>query len=103
MNEVPVEPALDYICLLLGFVLWGVAFLLIWKFPDLYERLNVLMRVIIATGSAFVAAFIPGAIGIDLGWVKASGALAVFLLVYWVDPGGKALAGRHRAAQDVGG
>jgi hypothetical protein len=46
-------------------------------------------RVILSLAAAGVAALIPGLIGVDIQpYIKAGGAIAVFVIVYWFNPPG---------------
>jgi hypothetical protein len=56
-------------------------------YPSPFQLL--VFRVVLALAAAGIAAFLPGTLRIQISkWIRAAGALAVFVLVYLVNPAG---------------
>lgn len=72
--------------------LFGVVFVIVMLFmahstPDPTSFQYFVFRTVLSAAVAGIAVFIPGLLDITLGkWLKTSGALAVFVLVYYVNP-----------------
>jgi hypothetical protein len=54
--------------------------------PDVFDRAQVFVRIIAALGGALVGSGVPGVININFPGIKAVGAIAVFALIYTVNP-----------------
>ena len=72
--------------------LFGVVFIVVMLFiahstPEPTSFQYFVFRTVLSAAVAGIAVFIPGLLDINLGkWLKASGALAIFVLVYYVNP-----------------
>jgi len=74
-----------------GVIFVGVLLTLVVAIRDPSPAQLVVFRTVMALAAAGVAAFIPGLLHIELPWVRAGGALAVFALVYLYSPAELAL------------
>jgi hypothetical protein len=72
--------------LLIGTPFIAVALVLVLVVPNPTPAQNLVFRVILALGAAFVSVPIMGSIGITMPFVTATGAIAVFVLVYVYTP-----------------
>jgi len=72
--------------------LFGVVFVIIMLYtahstPEPTSYQYFVFRTVLSASVAGIAVFIPGLLDISLGkWLKASGALAIFVIVYYVNP-----------------
>src|SRR5262245_52221101 len=69
-----------------GVLFVGVLLTLVVAIPDPSPAQLVVFRTVLALAAGGVAAFIPGLLHVELPWVRAGGALAVFVLVYLYSP-----------------
>jgi len=81
------EPQVAVFCFGLVFVV--TLLVLAIKFPRPTEFQYVVFRSVLALAAAGIAVFIPGLLEVDVsGIVKAGGALAVFVVIYFFSPAG---------------
>jgi ABC-type transport system involved in multi-copper enzyme maturation permease subunit len=70
-----------------GVLFVGVLLAVAFFFPRPSAFQYVVFRIVLALASAGVAAFIPGFISVVVSrWVRAGGAMAVFVIVYFFSP-----------------
>jgi hypothetical protein len=86
-GEISMRTTFDYV--LLGaaclFMLASVVIAIVFPNPTGFQA-GVFRTVSLLTGGAF-AGFIPGMLNVTIGnWLKATGALAVFVILYLVNP-----------------
>ena len=72
-----------------GVVFLGLLLLLSLRFPQPTSFQYTVFRIVLALAAAGIAALIPGLLEVNAGaWLKASGALAVFAVIYFYSPAG---------------
>ena len=69
-----------------GLVLLLLPLVFVPLFPNLYGTLSFHFRLLAAIGGALVGGSLPGFLHVTLGFARAGGALAFFLLIYVIDP-----------------
>lgn len=80
------ERVVLFVCSVL-FLTLLVAIAIFIPYPSPFQLL--VFRVVLALAAAGIAAFLPGTLRIQISkWIRAAGALAVFVLVYLVNPVG---------------
>lgn len=62
-----------------------VLFLVFWK-GTLTGDQRFVVRVVLSLAAGGFGALLPGAIGVDIAFVRATGAIALAVFVYWVNP-----------------
>lgn len=67
-----------------GFMLIGLVVAMAFPNPTVFQIF--VFRVFVALSGGAFAAYIPGMLDVDLKWVRGSGAIAVFLILYLVSP-----------------
>jgi hypothetical protein len=81
---------------LIAIFVFGVSFIatllvIALRFPDPTPFQYTVFRIVLALSAAGIAALIPGLLQVSMGeWLKGSGALAVFAVVYFYSPAGLA-------------
>lgn len=76
----------DYMLLLLGITLLIIPLIFVLIDPSAYDKAGLYLRIIAALGAGLVGGALPGFLHINLPFAKAGGTIAIFLLVYAVDP-----------------
>ena len=76
----------DSILLIVGVVFMLIGLVVAMAFPNPTVFQIFVFRVFVALSGGAFAAYIPGMLDIDLKWVRGSGAIAVFLILYLVSP-----------------
>lgn len=76
----------DYVLLGLGVILLLVPLIFVLIDHSSHDRSGFYLRVIAALGAGLVGASLPGLLHVKLPFARAGGALAIFLLVYAVNP-----------------
>jgi hypothetical protein len=76
-----------YLAFFFGVVFVVVLIMLAIFFPNPSPFQYMVFRVVLALAAAGVAAMIPGFLEVKFGkWLRATGAIAVFAVVYWLNP-----------------
>lgn len=79
-----------------GVVFVGTLLLLSIRFPNPTDFQYLVFRIVLALASAGVAALMPGLLEVEFQtWLKAGGALAVFVIVYFKSPANMVAQGIH--------
>ena len=90
MSESDVHPQQHqipaWLSVVLGLALLATPLVFIVQYPTFYVEAQFYLRLTASLGGAFLGALLPGAINIQTPTAKAVGALAVFLLVFTIDP-----------------
>jgi hypothetical protein len=87
--EIKAEPSFSldrWAVFVFGIVFVGVLLTLVVAIRDPSPAQLVVFRTVLALAAAGIAAFVPGLLHVELPWVRAGGALAVFVLVYAYSP-----------------
>ncbi|WP_088329071.1 hypothetical protein [Lacimicrobium sp. SS2-24] len=83
-NAMPQRP--DYVLLAVGIILLFIPLLFVLYDPHVYDKAGLYLRIIAALGAGLVGGSLPGFLHIDLPFARAGGTVAIFLLVYAVNP-----------------
>jgi hypothetical protein len=72
--------------LAVGIVLLLLPVIIAVAAPAVLLSAQFYLRIVAALGGALIGGFIPGTLQIDLPWIKGVGAIALFALIYVVNP-----------------
>jgi tetratricopeptide (TPR) repeat protein len=76
-----------FLAFVFGFIFVVVLLVFAVAIPEPSEFQLFVFRTVLALAAAGVAAVVPGMLNVNIGnWLKASGAIAVFIVVYYVNP-----------------
>lgn len=73
----------------IGLLLLAAPLIFAVQFPSAYLLAEFYLRVVAALGAAIIGSRIPGWLHVTLPFARAGGALAIFVLVMFVNPSGK--------------
>jgi hypothetical protein len=77
------------VAVVFGIVFIATMLIIAIKFPNPTQYQYTTFRIVLALACAGVASVIPGVLNLNLGaWIRAGGALAVFVIVYFYSPAG---------------